>query len=450
MVELLDTTTIDRLAKQLKEPTWITELRRRALESHSRLPWPHPSDDIWRRTDVTLLDPFQGFSPTSSALMERIPVQESRLADFTQPLGDEQLAVRANGSWLITPRSNESSRSGGVIVQELVQAAHARPDGIRQTLEADGLTEAEQKLASLNIAFHHDDVLVEIPGGHASTEPLRLVHLFSVSGKQALFPLTLVKVGAGSSLTLIDEYVSLAATPFGVSVADDQTPHLINGRIEIVLEPDARLHYVRLQRWNAQAREFLFQRATLARGAELTMANINLGAALSKAHIVTKLVGEQASTRLYGFVFGRGTQHIDQHTLQDHQAPRTSSDLQFRAALQDRSRMIYTGLIRIANQAKQTTAYQANHNLLLSQTAKAETIPMLEILADDVQCKHGASIGPIDDEQAFYLMSRGVPREIAQRLLVMGFVEPIVQQIPFEPLRQRLREEIEGVIDSSS
>ena len=106
--------------------------------------------------------------------------------------------------------------------------------------------------------------------------------------------------------------------------------------------------------------------------------------------------------------------------------------------------MVYTGLIRIAKSAQQTTAYQSNHNLLLSRTARAETIPMLEILADDVQCKHGASIGPIDDEQTFYLMSRGISREAAQRLLVMGFIEPIMQEIPFEPLRERLRREIEG------
>ncbi|MBI3011889.1 MAG: SufD family Fe-S cluster assembly protein, partial [Candidatus Omnitrophica bacterium] len=132
------------------------------------------------------------------------------------------------------------------------------------------------------------------------------------------------------------------------------------------------------------------------------------------------------------------------HTLQDHQAPHTESDLQFRAALQDESRMVYTGLIRIAKEAQQTHAYQANHNLMLSKDAKAETIPMLEILADDVQCKHGASIGPIDEEQTFYLMSRGVPREIAQRLLVMGFIEPIVQHVPFEPLQEQLRREIEG------
>ena len=425
-----DAATIEELAKQLKEPVWLTELRRSAFARHRELPWPHPSDDIWRRLDVSLLDPSQGFAPAQPSLLQAIPLSDDQLSRFTRPLGGEQLVVRANGSWLT------EERPAGILVEELTEAANQRPDPLRQAIEADGLSDAEQKLSSLNLAFHHDDVAVSVPAGHASAAPLRLVHLIGASPRQAIFPMTVITVGSGATVTIIDEYVS-------VDPSGSATPHLINGRIELVLEPDAHLHYVRLQRWGDQAREFLLQRATLGRGAELTMANINLGAALSKAHLVTKLAGEQASARLYGFVFGKGAQHIDQHTLQDHQAPHTTSDLQVKAALQDESRMTYTGLIRIAKQAAQTNAYQANHNLRLSQTARAETIPMLEILADDVQCKHGASIGPIDDEQAFYLMSRGVPRQAAERLIVMGFVESIIQQVPFEPLQEQLRQEIE-------
>ncbi len=416
---------IEQTAKRLQEPAWLTDLRRQALARHAELPWPHPSDDIWRRTDVSLLDPAKGFAPAAASLQQAIQLTEAQAAAFTQPLGGETLIVRANGSWLAEERPR------GLTITELARAA----DAVRPILEADGLTPAEQKLASLNDAFHHDDVLVDVPGGWQADQPVRLVHLWSVAAQQALYPLTVVRVGAGSRLTLIDEYASLGPA---------DAAHLINARIELVLEPSATVHYVRLQRWGAAAREFLLQRATLGRGATLTMANIMLGAALSKAHLVTRFAEPDASSQLYGFVFGHGQQHVDQHTLQDHQAPHTTSDLHFRAALQDSSRMVYTGLIRIAKEAKQTNAYQANHNLLLSRTAKAETIPMLEILADDVQCKHGASIGPIDDEQAFYLMSRGLPREQAERLIVMGFVEPMIQQVPFEPLQERLRQEIEG------
>ena len=433
MGEAFGAATIDRLSRQLNEPAWLTDLRRKAWAAHAGLPWPHPSDDMWRRTDVSLLNPLKEFSLAAPSLLQSVRLTEPQLRDLTHPLGEEQLIVRANGQWLTPPPEPQ----GGIVVEELTQAAQSHPDPLRRLLESDGLTEAEQKLSSLNAAFHHDDLCVQVQPGVAATRPLRLIRFFAVSEKQALFPMTIITVGAGSAVTIIDEYISASAG------GSDGT-HLVNGRIELVLEPGASVHYVRLQRWDTGAREFLLQRATLAKGSTLTMANITLGGLLSKTHVVTKLSGEGASAKLYGFVFGHGKQHVDQHTLQDHQAAHTTSDLQFKAALQDESRMIYTGLIRIANAAQQTNAFQANHNLLLSRTARAETIPMLEILADDVQCKHGASIGPIDDEQAFYLMSRGVPREAAERLIVMGFIEPVMQQVPFAPLQERLREEIEG------
>ena len=425
MSDTFDTHTINRLAAQLKEPAWLTELRRAALARHGTLPWPHASDDIWRRTDVTLLDPGRGFTSAQAR-----PSDASRqAAQEIRPLGEEALVVRLDGQWLRRPTVPNVS------IQDLAEAAHGAPEPLRAAITADGLSDAEQKLSTLNVAFHQDDLVVRVAADTSQPMPLRLVHVLSAGPKQAVFPLTVLLVASGSTITVIDEYISLPGSP---------EPHLINARIELVVEPGATVHYVRLQRWAPQAREFLLQRATLGRGASLTMANINLGASLSKAHLVTKLVGEGASTKLYGFVFGHDRQHIDQHTLQDHQAPRTTSDLHFRAALQDRSRMVYTGLIRIAPAAQQTQAFQANHNLLLSQGAQAETIPMLEILADDVQCKHGASIGPIDEEQAFYLMSRGLPRPAAERLIVMGFVQEVVQQVPFEPLQEAIRREIES------
>jgi Fe-S cluster assembly protein SufD len=435
MTEPLGLSTIERLSRRTQEPAWLTERRRRALARHRELPWPHPSDDIWRRTDVSLLDPMREFALAEPPLTQGLPLSDGQLKELAQPLGEESLLVRINGSWLT------QAAPTGVEVDELPRAAHRQPDALRRILEADGLTAAEQKLASLNDAFHHDDLWVQVAPGTAVAEPVRLVHLFSTSAKQAVFPLTIITAGIGSAVTLIDEYVS-------VDPAGSCEPHLVNARIELALEPGARVHYVRLQRWGPTAREFVLQRASLGEGAALTLANLNLGAALSKAHIATIFAAPHASSQLYGFVFGHGRQHVDQHTLQDHQAPHTTSDLQFRAALQDASRMVYTGLIRIAKAAAQTNAYQANHNLLLSEAAKAETIPMLEILADDVQCKHGASIGPIDEEQIFYLMSRGVPRAAAERLIVMGFIEPVIQQVPFEPLRERLREEIEGSLHS--
>jgi Fe-S cluster assembly protein SufD len=431
MAETFSASTIERLAKQLREPAWVTDLRRRSLDAHARLPWPHASDDIWRRTDVSLLDPSRGFAPAQDGLLQGVALSDAQLQALTRPLGGESLFVRVNGAWAQEPAPS------GFSIEELPRAAGATPEPLRRAIEEDGLTDAEQKLAALNLAFHHDDLVVRIPAGASSLPVIRMVRIASLLPHQAVFPMTIITAGAGSAVTIIDEYASVPGRP------GEAGPHLVNGRIELILEPGASVRYIRLQRWDARAREFMLQRATLGRGASLTLANITLGAELSKTHVVTKLAGEQASTKLYGFVFGHGKQHVDQHTVQDHQAPHTSSDLQFRAALQDESRVIYTGLIKIAQQAQQTQAYQANHNLLLSQTARAETIPMLEILADDVQCKHGASVGPIDEEQLFYLRSRGIPREAAERLVAMGFIEPVLSQLPFEPLQERLRSEIE-------
>ncbi len=309
------------------------------------------------------------------------------------------------------------------------------------------MTPQEQKLTSLNAAFHHDALLIQIPAGFQHAQPLRLVRLLSVTPEVALFPLTLVVVGEGSRVSLVEEDVGLTVDSPASGASPEErgnAAHTINGRIELILEPHATVRYCRIQRWAAGAQEFLLQRATLREGAQLDMVNVNIGGRVSKTHVIAQLLGAQAMSRVYGFVFGHGRQHVDFHSLQDHQAPRTMSDLLYKAALTDASRMIYTGLIRIAKAAKQTDAYQANHNLLLSQQAKAETIPMLEILADDVQCKHGATIGPVDEEQLFYLMSRGIPRTLAERILVRGFVEPIIRQVPGEALQQRLLEELEG------
>ena len=436
MTSTLDRTTIEQLSKQRQEPGWLTDLRLAALKHHAELPWPHPSDEIWRRTDVTWLDPAKGFGlPSGPGLFHAITGSPSAFEQWTTPFADESLIVRADGAWVL------QGAPAGVTVKDLAEAAQQDAELVRQVVEADGFTPSEQKLTSLNAAFHHDGVVVRVAPNLQLSTPIRLVHLLSARPQQTFVPMTIIVVGEGSTVVLVDEYVGL---PTDAPTAGGDLSHVVNSRIELLLEPNASLTYVRIQRWQTAAKEFVMQRATLSRGANFTLVNLHLGASISKSHVVTRLMGEHASSQLYGFAFGHGRQHVDQHSLQDHQAPHTTSDLLFKAALKDESRMIYTGLIRIAKAAKQTNAYQANHNLLLSQHARAETIPMLEILADDVSCKHGATIGPVDEEQLFYLMTRGIRRELAERLLVMGFVDPIIQRIPYEPLQNRLRDELEG------
>ena len=425
----LDRDTVAAISRTAKEPAWLVNLREEAWAQHEQLPWPTSSDEIWRRTNVSLINPHEGFTLANGpGLLQRVSLREEQLAAATQPLADERVLVHADGSWV------SGDAPPGVRLSDLSSLTDAQSARIRQAIAANGLSPEERKFTSMTTALHRHGVVLEIADG-AEVGTIRLVRLTSTQPKTAVFPLTVIAVGRGGRATIIEEEIGVGA---------EAAPQVITGRIELLIEPSATVQYCRVQRWQPQAREFLLQRATLQEGAQLTMANINFGAAVSKTHVIAKLLGPQASSRVFGFVFGRGQQHIDFHSLQDHQSPRTTSDLLYKAALKDQSRTIYTGLIRIAKAANQTDAYQANHNLLLSQQAKAESIPMLEILADDVRCKHGATVGQVDEEQLFYLMARAVPRELAERLLVMGFVEPVIGEVPFEPLRQHLREELEG------
>ena len=198
-----NTATIDRLATQSKEPGWLTDLRHTGLAQYTKLPWPHSSDDIWRRFDVSLLDPLRGFMPTIPDLLQRVAVTDSDLARFTRPLGDEELLVRVNGSAL-TDHAPE-----GIVCSAVANTTGAHEASIRHAITSDGLTEAEQKLTSLNMAFHHEALAIQVPPGYASERPVRLVHVLSAGARQALFPLTVITVGEGSSITLIDEYISL-------------------------------------------------------------------------------------------------------------------------------------------------------------------------------------------------------------------------------------------------
>jgi Fe-S cluster assembly protein SufD len=241
-----------------------------------------------------------------------------------------------------------------------------------------------------------------------------------------------VALGKQAEATLIDERRGGAGGAASLS----------SEMVEVILRPEALLRYVHLQRWGESVTEVFTQRAVLEQGAQFLDIHVGLGGALTKANIETALQGTGARAELLGIFFGSGKQHLDFHTLQNHQAERTTSDLLYKTALKDQAESIYTGLIRIEKQAQKSDAYQANRNLLLSRGAKADSVPMLEILADDVRCTHGVAVGPVDPDQAFYLMSRGLSPAEAERLIVQGFFEQVLRRIPSPELREQLDAEM--------
>src|SRR4030081_1508447 len=219
-----------------------------------------------------------------------------------------------------------------------------------------------------------------------------------------------------------------------------------SGSAEIFVGEGAEVGYIAIQKWGRHAWHFSDQRARLEKDSTLRLFNVTLGARFSKTRVEASLVGQGSSAELKGIYFASGEQFFDFHTLQDHQVGNTRSDLLFKGALQDTARTVYAGLIRIEKGAARSDAYQANRNLVLSDHAKATSIPMLEIDNNDVRCTHGATVGPVDPEHMFYLRSRGIPEPTAKRMLIQGFFGAVLERIPFEHARNLVEAELESRI----
>jgi Fe-S cluster assembly protein SufD len=212
--------------------------------------------------------------------------------------------------------------------------------------------------------------------------------------------------------------------------------------VEIQVGENAELKFVELQSWGQHVWNFSHERARVLAGGHLDWIFGAVGSRVTKNFSDLDLVGEGAQGRMSGFYFTDGTQHLDHDTQQNHLAPRTTSDLLFKGALKGKSRSVWQGMIYVAPQAQKTDGYQANRNIILSDGARADSIPGLEILADDVRCTHGATVGKLEQEPLCYLKSRGIPQADAERLVVEGFFDPIMQRIPFDGVRTRFQQAI--------
>jgi Fe-S cluster assembly protein SufD len=271
-----------------------------------------------------------------------------------------------------------------------------------------------------------------VPRGVAAALPIRLFQWIDRAGVLQA-PRTVIVVEAGASATVVEEMLS----ENGEGIAFHA------GGTEVFVGDGAKLVYGALQDWGRNVVHYSNHRAQVGRDAELQWIHTVLGGKSVKSNAYYDLAGPGARAYVHGFMFGDERQHFHLHTLQRHRVDHTTSDLLIKGCLKDRARSVYQGLIQVSEGAQRTDAYQANRNLLLSDTARADSIPGLEILANDVRCTHGATIGTVDQEQVHYLRARGLPRIEAQRLIVEGFFAPVLDRIPLEHVRDRLRDEIE-------
>jgi Fe-S cluster assembly protein SufD len=396
-----------------------------AFKKHSL---PVTTEEAWRRTDIHKLPTDQFKFAEDEAFTDLPPVRE----DLLRPL----VANQHGGQIVLSPGGvhielDEKLSEKGVIFTDLLTAEEKHPELLEKMLGKTVNVE-EGKFSAMAGAFARNGVVLYVPKGVMVEEPLHSV-LWGPGADIAHVSHILVLVDEGASVT----YVHEAASP-----DETGTNSMHAGIVEIQVMQNASMKFVELQSWGEHVWNFSHERARVERSGNLDWIFGAIGSRLTKNFTELDLAGEGAQGRMSGFYFTDDSQHLDHDTQQNHLAPRTNSDLLFKGALKGKSRSVWQGMIYVAPGAQQTDGYQANRNLVLSDQARADSIPGLEILADDVRCTHGATVGKLEEEPLFYLKSRGIPQAEAEKIVVEGFFDPIFQRIPFEGVRDRFQQYI--------
>jgi Fe-S cluster assembly protein SufD len=436
MTEALTKTGFDEEALAALPPAgpFVEELRKRGLEDYRALPIPSQETEEWRYTDLSELDfDFTPFAAGARAeTLDEVP--EEVLAAVGQ-VGDRSgLQIQHNSTVSIT-HLDPALKGKGVLFTSLDEALAEHPELVEDRLHAL-VSPDRTKFTALHAAFLSGGTFVYVPRDVHVELPLQTITYLDAEGL-AVFPHTLVVLDQGAELTFIDRYVS---QPLARAFSNAVT--------ELYLGPNSRLRYVALQDWGEGMTHLSVQRALIDRDAQLRTLGVAFGGSLSRAEVESVLEGDGGSSEMLGMYFGDGAQHIDHRSIQDHVGNRTSSDLLFKGALKDRSEAIYIGTVIIEKGAHLCNAYQTNRNILLSETARAHSVPNLEILTNDpTRCGHAASVGPVDDDQLFYLQSRGIPRDEAVRLIVTGFFREVLDRVELVEIRDTLEQAIEAELE---
>ncbi len=400
-----------------------------AWETSTTLPFPTLRDDPWRRTDIRGLN-TELFRPAEFS--RELPKPPTGLLDPVTT-GSERAGQVISGMTEPQRWLDEDAAAQGVVFMDFHEAEEQHPDLLNRLL-GQIVSPAEDKFTALAAAMASDGVVLYVPKNVIVEKPLQSLY-WGAGENQAFFNHLVVWLEEGAQATFVHE----SASPKGSGEA--QILH--DGIVEIYVGRNARLNFVELQSWGDNVWSFTRERARVMGDGALEWIFGAMGTHLTKNFSDIDLVEAGAQGRMSGFYFASGRQHLDHDTQQNHMAPNTTSDLLYKGALMDHSRSVWQGMIYVAPGALGTDGYQANRNLILSKGARADSIPGLEILADDVRCTHGATVGKIDESLLFYLLSRGIPRKDAEQLIVMGFFTPIMERIPFEGVRNRFLDAIQ-------
>jgi Fe-S cluster assembly protein SufD len=428
--------TIEALSYFKDEPAWLAQKRLHAWRSFEKLPMPTLRDEAWRYTDISdvRIEDFLPYAPSPDASSEGdLPEAVQRLINEGEQ--NSALLVQHNSETAYSRIDEELARKG-VVFTDLHTALRENEDLVREHLFRL-VPEDYDKFGALSAAAFSGGSFLYVPRGVDVEVPIQSYRWLDVVG--SIMPRTLVVVEEGASVTYIDEYASAGEA--------SEDPAFSNGAVELFVGERASLRYVSLQNWERNVLHFNTIRSETGKDSTINSLVVSLGSELSRTNVDAGLAAPGSDSEMLGLYFADSNQVLDHHTLQDHLAPNAHSDLLYKGALRDESLAVFSGLIRVEPGAQKTDAYQTNRNLILgTDDAMAVSLPRLEIQADDVKCSHGSTTGQVDDVELFYLMSRGIPRREAEKLVVFGFFGEVTSRIPLRGLKEKLDRAIEGKI----
>jgi Fe-S cluster assembly protein SufD len=418
----------DTLPRLPATAPFVQALREQAYAAFEALPTPSQETEEWRYTDVSGLD------------LDLVPFAEGGGAEALTRHGmlaaagtGERAALQVQrNSEVISTQLAEGLAERGVWFGDLDRAIAEHPELVEPHLHR--LVPPERsRFTALHTAFRTGGTFLHVPRHVRIELPMQTLTWIDAEDA-AVFPHTLLVAEEGAEVTFIDRY---ASPELGRALSD--------AVVEIVAGPNARVRYIALQEFGEGVTHLSVQRAVLDRDASVRSLGVAFGASLARAEVETILEGDGSSSEMLGLYFGDGKQHIDHRSIQDHVGSRTSSDLLYKGALRDSSNAIYTGTVIIEHGAHLCDAYQTNRNILLSPHAKAHSVPNLEIQTNDpTRCGHAASVGPVSEDELFYLMSRGIPGKEAERLIVFGFFAEVLDRVDLPEIREGLERAIEA------
>ena len=403
-------------------PKWWLDLKRDAWNRFIALPLPKRTDELWRFSNVAGVQ-LDGFGPAAAG---PAPSTELSTFDFAR---SARLAF-SNNRLASAPLLPGDLAARGVIFASLEEALTKHADLVRRYFQAQAADLGADKFAALNTALTGGGAFLYVPRGVEISAPFVAVHAAGTGG--SVFPHTIVVAEDNARVTLVELFLSA-----------DETAAFASGVNDLHAGPGAQITYIGAQNWSRSSLAFQSNSIAVQRDARVVSLNVHLGGRQARHESHSRLQGPGAHSEMLALTVAQDAQEFDQRTLQTHQAPHTSSNLLYKNALLDKARTIFSGLIVVEPDAQKTDAYQSNRNLVLSPDAEANSLPGLEIQANDVRCTHGATTGHVDEEQLFYLESRGIHPATGRELLVFGFFEEVLGKLENEELRAALRELIE-------